>query len=99
MKNAPRGSAAGRVGLSAPSVDFAAALGAGDDDLALSARDAADRAAVGTGEVFVVLVHALLAAGAAAALHGIDELREEPRVLGAAALQVPGCLLYTSRCV
>ena len=90
MKNTPRGNAAGRVGLSASPVNFAAALGTGDDDFALSTRDAADRMAVGTGEVFVLLVNALLAAGAAAALHGIDELREKPRVLGAAALQIPG---------
>ena len=42
--------------ISAFSVDLAAALGTGDDDLALTARHTAHRAAVGAGEILVLPV-------------------------------------------
>lgn len=60
---------------SAFAVNGAAALGAGDDDLALAAGHAAHGAAVGAGEIFVFLVHAAHPAVSGAAAEGVIDLR------------------------
>ena len=52
-------------------VDLRAALGAGDDDLALAHRDAADGLAVPAGEILVGLVGAALLCASEPALHGV----------------------------
>ena len=67
-------------------VDRGAALGAGDDDFSLTPRDTADGAALGTGEVFVVLIPA----AGPLAFQGVHDFREEPGIFAAALGKIPG---------
>ena len=73
-------------------VDRGAALGAGDDDFSLTPRDAADGAALGTGEVFVILIPA----AGPLTFQGVHDFREEPGVFAAALGKIPG--KHTKHC-
>ena len=89
QKNSRRGAPAPGVDiflLSAFAVDFRAALGAGDDDAALAPGYPAHRAAVGAGEILVLLVPA---AGQGLP-QGIDHLVHISRILCPALGQVLG---------
>ena len=70
--------------------DLAAALGTCDDDLALAPGHAAHRAALGAGEVLVLLIHPLLLISGGAALDGPPHLLQKAGVLCPPLLQAPG---------
>ena len=76
--------------FSALSVYLVAAAGAGDDDAALPLRHAAHRAALGAGEVAVVLIHPLLPVSGDAAADGIPNLFHKAGVLRPALFQIAG---------
>ena len=78
------------VVCSAFPVDLAAALGTRDDDLALALGHAAHRAALGAGEVLVLLVHPLLLISGGAALDGPPYLLQKAGVLCPPLLQAAG---------
>ena len=78
------------VVCSAFPVDLAAALGTRDDDLALALGHAAHRAALGAGEVLVLLVHPLLLISGGAALDGPPHLLQKAGVLCPPLLQAAG---------
>lgn len=67
-----------------------AAFGTGDHDPAFALRYAADCAAAGTGEIFMLLVHALLLGLTEASGNGIPEFIHKPGVFRSALLQIAG---------
>ena len=71
---------------SALAADGAATLGTGDDDVALAPGYTAHGAAVGTGKVFVLLVHA----AHPAVFNRVHDFSEKPSILPAPLRQIAG---------